>query len=319
MRHVICGAVFAAVVGVAGAQARAQASDAAQARSLYQQGVQLSAQGHDEESIDVFRRAWELGHQPLALAHLGLAEQATGRWVAAEAHLREALEQHADDPGIRRQRAPLETSYAVAQQHVAQLELRCNVDGAHLTVDGAEVGTTPLAAPINVQTGGVAVAVTADGYETVRRDVLAIGGHLNRELVELQHLPSAAPTAAPSAPPVAQPPDWTLRTVGIVGLVTGGVLVGGGLAFNIWREVAAADFNATCPQRGFSGGGPNCGSDLTAGDVGTPLAVVGYVAGGTILAASALILVVFGQRQPAHDHAFRCSPTSTGGMCSVSF
>jgi len=54
-------------------------------------GVALRRQGRDASALEVFQSAWRSSRAPRALAQVALAEQALGRWVAAEAHLVEAL------------------------------------------------------------------------------------------------------------------------------------------------------------------------------------------------------------------------------------
>ena len=70
----------------------AQTSPAAEADKFVARGIELREKGKDDEALDAFRRAYELSKGGRALAQVALAEQALGRWLEAEAHLRAALD-----------------------------------------------------------------------------------------------------------------------------------------------------------------------------------------------------------------------------------
>lgn len=58
---------------------------------LIEAGVAARRGGDDERALVLFTQAWASGHSPRARAQMGLAEQALGKFVDAEAHLSEAL------------------------------------------------------------------------------------------------------------------------------------------------------------------------------------------------------------------------------------
>ncbi|MBK8695071.1 MAG: hypothetical protein IPN17_23025 [Deltaproteobacteria bacterium] len=69
-------------------------------------GVELRRAHRDEEALAHFTRAYGQTRSPVAQAQMGLAEQALGRWVEAEEHVRRSLEA-ATDPWILRNREAL--------------------------------------------------------------------------------------------------------------------------------------------------------------------------------------------------------------------
>src|SRR5438445_68534 len=79
--------------------------------ALLREGVELRRQGRDEDALEAFRRAYERDHSAVALAQMGLAEQAVGRWLASEEHVRGALGM-TDHPWIQRNHEEIERAYA---------------------------------------------------------------------------------------------------------------------------------------------------------------------------------------------------------------
>jgi tetratricopeptide (TPR) repeat protein len=84
---------------------------ARQADALVSQGVALRRAGDDEGALVLFTRAYELDPDARILAQRALAEQALARFVEAEEHLAEALEDD-DHPWIELHRVSLEESLA---------------------------------------------------------------------------------------------------------------------------------------------------------------------------------------------------------------
>lgn len=213
-------------------------------QTVVRRGIELRRQGEDQQALELFRRAWEASHRPIALGQLALAEQAVGRWVTAEAHLREAMQEHADDDWVRRHRVELDDAYSVIQRHVGQLEVHVNVAGAHVAVNGTDVGVAPLPAAVYVEAGTAAVLVSANTYDSVRRDVHVPAGQLTRETVDLQRTPSALDVAAPARRVGwhAVPGAIVLMSVGVACVGAGSITSGAGIA--TWAtEPSMTDYN----------------------------------------------------------------------------
>ncbi|SRR5579883_1197091 len=164
--------------------------------ALDRHAIALRRQGRDAEALDEFRQSYAARPSARTRAQIGLAEQALGRWVDAEADLRGALEAEGD-PWIQRNRAILAAGLADIAKHLGSLEIETDVPGAEVWVNGVRAGVAPLAAPLRVESGTVVVEVRAPGYAAARRTTAVEAGESAREAIHLvPAVPEAPPTAA---------------------------------------------------------------------------------------------------------------------------
>lgn len=180
---------------------RAQTADV---DALVREGVALRRQQRDADALATFERAWTARPAPMVRAQIALAEQALGRWRAADAHLREALD--ATDAWIDRNRAMLADALRAIDERLGTLEVIGPPDGATLAIDGEVVATFPLRAPVRWTSGAATVSVQCDGHRAVERSVTFEPGVLLRESIALRPLPPPeTPLAVTVAPVVATP------------------------------------------------------------------------------------------------------------------
>ena len=286
----LCLAIFLA-------SSSAHAEDA---ESIIAHGVELREQGHDDQALVEFRRAFAMTPTPRGRAQIALAEQALGLWVAAEIDLLEATS--APDPWIARNRTALTQSLAVIQQHLGSLEIRGGSAGAEVFVDGASVGTLPMASGRRVEAGTRNVEVRAKGYYTASRVVTVPPAGIARETIELRPqlgAESGASTterAIAAAPPRDAEPKGTSnvqRNLGWVVLGAGAALVITGVVGQLLRQSAISAYNAdrSCPGLGSATQPPGCTGNVSAASTWQTVSIVGFAAGGA-LSVSGLILVV---------------------------
>jgi hypothetical protein len=200
-------AVFAAL-----ALARAVRAQPADPERWLHEGFELRGQGLDLEAFELFTRAAEATHWPRAFAQLGLAEQALGRWAAADEHVRQALAA-VDDPWIVSRRPYLEQAAETIAAHIAELNA-VGPDGAELFVQGRLVGILPLAAPVRVAVGQAVVVVRRVGHELGRRVVIFEPHDRRLEVFEAAPGPDSAaaqPSAAAAPPTQPTPPPIELH------------------------------------------------------------------------------------------------------------
>lgn len=158
-------------------------ASAQEATALLEQGVEARRAGDDARARELFEQAYLLEPTGLALGQLGLAEQALGQWVRADAHLRGALE--TEDEFVLRNRATLEQALETIQRHLGRIELLGGQPGAHVLVNGDLRGTMPLEGPIRAALGDAVVEVRLDGYHTFRRTLTVTAESVARETVRL--------------------------------------------------------------------------------------------------------------------------------------
>jgi hypothetical protein len=167
-KAVIAGVAFLAAIGTAVA-ARAAGEDA---EALIKKGVELRRAGDDAGALRVFQDAYAIDHSPRALAQMGLAEQALGRWSLAEKHVNEALVLFGADPWIRKNVQVLETALTFIRDHLGSVIITVAGDDgakvdADLTVDGQPVDRVLWTGqPLRLAVGAVNLRFESPGYRT---------------------------------------------------------------------------------------------------------------------------------------------------------
>lgn len=135
------------------------------------------------------------------------------------------------------------------KKRVITCEVTSNPDGAAVSVDGVEIGTTPLATPVFMDPGLHIVVLKKDGYKLADRSINASAGASevwNAKLVPLE----AATPATESKPegkdkvavvPISPPPDTTPASSKPNPwiLVGGGVVALGALATGLVFDLKA--------------------------------------------------------------------------------
>lgn len=180
MRFRGCSAARAVVVLFSVLSASSALAAGTDADELIRQGVDLRRNGNDAAALQRFQQAFEIGKSPRAMAQIGLAEQALGRWVMAYEHLHQALES-ASDPWIKKSRKPIEAALSHVNDHVGQVEILGGSPDAAVRIDGVARGKLPLAHPVAVPTGTVSIDLVAPGFVPVQRTTIVHARETVRE------------------------------------------------------------------------------------------------------------------------------------------
>ncbi len=175
------GALFARVsvvvaVCAAGAPARAQDEDAArEAGEHFNRGTEFFNEGRYDAALAEFQRAYRIAPAHQVLYNLGRVHEALGHAVEAADTYEQYLREAGDGISEARRR---EVAQALERQRarIGRLLVRTNVDGATISVDGVDVATTPLDAPLRLSAGEHTVGARAAGYDSLRRAVQLAGG-----------------------------------------------------------------------------------------------------------------------------------------------
>jgi len=308
---------FAGCTAAAPRLARA-ADPSSTADDALQRGIELRKEGRDTEALQEFERAYAVAPTPRARAQIGLAEQALGRWVTAEEHLKEALAAR-DDPWIAHYAEPLEKALATVGRHLGSLDATASVAGAALSVNGARAGDLPLAHPIRVVAGTAVLAVHAPGYVEVRRTIeVAPGATMHEEFTLVAEPPPGSVPPAPrvrviehSAPPADS--SATLRTAGVItaGVGVAGLAVGG--VFGLRTLSDKSDRDAHCAGSGCDARGVQLDHDARTH---ATISTIGFGAGALCIAAGA-VLFWRGTRAPDRATGLRVVPAFGSGTAGI--
>jgi hypothetical protein len=298
--------------------ARARADASTEAASHASRGLELRRAGDDAGALAEFMRAYELAPSPRLRAQVGLALQALGRWLDADAALTDALRAK-DDAWVIEHRALLEESLASVQQHLAWLTVECNVAGAKLDINGVAIGTLPLAAPVGVVAGAIVLDVRAEGYEPIRRTIDVSAASRARETFALVKRPDRSPPRA--APSVAKPGEGAAeRALGWAALGAGGALIAGGAAAYYVRAHYASIYtdDSQCFVAPLNRD-ERCGWERGTSDTALTVSIILFAAGGLTAATGAYLLLTAPPAQPQTTTAIRCAPALGGVTCATRF
>lgn len=252
-------------------------------------GVALRKQGDDSGALAEFLRAYGLSPSPRARAQIGLAEQALGHWVDAEAHLQEALGE-LQDSWIAHYIEPLQTALATVRKHLGWIEVATNVARAALLVDGARAASLPMTHPARVVAGTVVIEVRAPGYVDVKRPVDVGAGTTTREDVTLVPVPiaSLASYRGPTSPVAI--PNGGSTTLRAFGFVAGGLGLAGlglGTYFGVRTLTAKSDRDGHCVAAGCDPAGLQFDQDARRD---ATFSTIGFGAGALLMGVGALLV-----------------------------
>jgi hypothetical protein len=350
--------VAAALAAALSSPARAASADDAEADAAIKRGVELRRHAKDQEALEEFRKAHALVKSARALAQIGLAEQALGRWVDAENDLAEAMASKTD-PWIRKNQSTLNGAVDVIRKHLGSLDV-IGPAGAELLLDGRVAGTLPLAKPARVPIGSLTIEVKKDGFFPSTRPVSITAGELTRESVDLQPQPVAPAVRTPPPPvtpaegggtagplpgipghtePVSTHPDDQPEHSGGVqrtlAWVTAGVAlagVGAGVAELLIRNSKLNEADGVPCNIMMSNGmvappngadGPRCTSLANAADQAKVGAIIAFSAAGALAITSA-ILFATSSSSSSSAHAgsmLVCAPSlfTASATCQLRF
>jgi hypothetical protein len=296
--------------------------DQVEADGLIAKGIELRERGKDDEALALFKKALAKSPSPRARAQVGVAEQALGLWVAAEADLVLALSA-VDDAWIAKNRGALEGALATVRRRLGTLEVR-GTEGAEVMLDGVQLGVLPASAPFRVEAGRRTLEIRKEGFHPTTRSLEIPAGGVARETVTLVVIAPEVPKGPVAGGPVAGGPaasadpgrgqrllGWVFTGAGVALMATGGI------GFLV-RKGYVDDYNIRCPGVGADQS-PECADKADSSKTWLTISIVTLVGGG-IFTVGGLTLVATAPSREAKAPAkvrFACAPAVLAGGGSL--
>ena len=156
------------LLSLGGAQTAAADDARGVAGAHYARGLDLAKSGAYEGALQEFNAAYTISPQFAVLYNIGQAQVALDHPTKAIEVLRKYLSEGKDRiPETRRQK--VQAQMASLSARLAALSITTDRAGASISVDGREVGATPLAEPVRVDAGTHTIAVKLDGIPVLFR------------------------------------------------------------------------------------------------------------------------------------------------------
>lgn len=196
---------------------------------------------------------------PVVRRNLGLAEIYSGHYLDGARRLARVL--HTTDEGSAEDRARMLDSLKKAEAHLERVSIEVRQEGAEITIDGVDLGASPLPFLWYVAPGEYQVRVTKAGFVAHDESRVAHAGAAKHLVVVLAPVPQAPPPRAPLVPPSepaepAGPNGWLILTGGVVTAAA----VAAGAAFTIAAEAnddKVTRINKLLDRPGYSCDPPN--------------------------------------------------------------
>jgi hypothetical protein len=321
LRRLPCAATLLALLLL---HAPAFADATQEARQHFDRGLELVDDGQYSEAIVEFNRCYELKPHYAVFYNIGQAYIALARPVEAAAALRRYLDEGGKTIDAKR-RADVDKEIRRQQARIATIDIRVSPGGAMVRLDGREIGTSPLSAPVSVGVGTHTVTASLMGYEPGEATATVAGG--DRGSVELNLVQITRAGAANAAPPPPPPPSGagstppapdtaaptpaapapvvpptadtsssgsTMRTLGVLIAATG--VVGLGTGTTLWFVASAKHEDALSEHQ--LGNHTSDRRLQRQSEQLVPYANVGFIGGGFLVAAGAVLYLAAPSDRP---------------------
>lgn len=195
------------------------------------------ANAHYVDAIAAYKKAIELGDDLGVYYELALVEEKLARIEDAVRHLRiVVLATEGVRPDVQKKASEKRDELLM---QVGVVRLKIETEGATIAIDGADIGTAPLAEPIVLRPGTYTLTLSADGFEPKDAELkIEAGSEVERHfeldpiriVVEPLVVDDEEPAPAPPPPPPSKLPLYvgggvTVAALG-VGITTGLLAVG---------------------------------------------------------------------------------------------
>jgi hypothetical protein len=314
------------------------------AASLASRGRAAAARSAFEAALSSYDAACSAGAD-LALERRAIPLARLGRALDAIQSLDAFLAAHPLESLPPDDRARIESNRRSVERQVTTLSIAAQPP-ATASIDGREIGSTPITAYRLAAGGSVRVVLRAPGHQDWTQEVSLEPGTTQRLSVELVQLPAAEPTpplvSVPSPTEVADPTERTPArdtdtTVAsgpgaeepvhggggsdrVPWIVVSGVVAAIGLGVGVGGVVLASDRRAALEGACFTVAAPlvpGCPSIVAEHDLGVGLAVGGFAL-AALAGTAAVVLAVLPEEHGGGGASLTCS-VGLGISCRASF
>lgn len=138
------------------------------AKLHFDQGIALFNEGNFQGALAEFTESYRLKPLPVVRKNIGHTQHRLFRYADAI----ESLQDYLDHTPDATDAAEVQKIIAEIRALLADVTLTVSPPGASIAVDGKVVGIAPLTKPLAVAAGSHAIEISADGYQTEKRDIL---------------------------------------------------------------------------------------------------------------------------------------------------
>ncbi|HEY1957463.1 MAG TPA: PEGA domain-containing protein [Polyangiaceae bacterium] len=231
---------------------------------------------HFGEALEQYDAALKLGGSGAIQYNRARAFEGLGDYPRALDALEEFV--RTSDPELRARVPQLAELIADIRAHVAVMSITTNAPHATVRVRHDLVGTTPIAVPVRLSIGTALIEADAPGYRHYARTMTLRAGD-GRLDIALEPIESETTGGRPS---FLRPAGIAVGGVGLAGIALGAVF--GGVAMS-----KRSDLDTLCPNQGCDPIGAQARTDAWTF---ATLSTVGFIAGGTLLAAGAVMFLL---------------------------
>jgi PEGA domain len=174
-----------------------------------------------ENALTAYAKAIEASDDPLLHYELGLVEDKLGKFDLAAVHMRTVV---AAKTGVKPDILKKATAkYDELTTKVGLVTLTVNTEGATITLNGAEIGKSPITEPLIVMPGTYTLSFSADGYQPKDSEIKVEAGSESERAIELDPIKIVVE-------PIKNEPDGPITTTAPKPPSKLPIYVGGGAA-----------------------------------------------------------------------------------------
>jgi hypothetical protein len=168
----------------------------AQARAEFSRGVARYDAGDFQGALEAFQEAYRLAPHPSVRVNMANSYEQLGRPLEAMFHFERFLE---EAESVRpQQRSEIDAALARLRGRIGEVTLSVEPPGATIVIDGTETRRAPVNEPVRLVPGNHTLEVTAEGYATMRRELIVEAGQPATVHIELVPAEASGEVAAPT-------------------------------------------------------------------------------------------------------------------------